>query len=84
MVEIKNTGSEGVDVSSYQLCSWPDYVQLQNLALESGGGLILMPGEIIVVSGHFAEVTNLADNELGLYLNGSFGSASSIIDYVEW
>lgn len=84
MVEIKNTGAVGVNVSSYQLCSWPDYVELQNLTLESGGDLMLMPGEIIVLSGHFAEVSNLADNELGLYINGSFGSSSSIIDYVEW
>ena len=84
MVEIKNTGAVGVNVSSYQLCSFPDYVELQNLTLESGGDLMLMPGEIIVLSGHFSEVSNLADNELGLYINGSFGSSSSIIDYVEW
>ncbi len=82
-VEIKNTGPSAVDVSSYRLCTWPDYKALSSLTIESGA-LMLEPGAFLVVSGHFTDVDNLADNELGLYIDSSFGSSASILDYVEW
>lgn len=79
-VEIKNLGQNPVNVSSYFLCTWPQYNTLGSLTLESGN-LLLGAGELLVVTGH---PFNENDGELGLYLNASFGSSSSIIDYVEW
>ena len=35
-VEIKNLGTGTVDLSTYQLCSFPTYNQLQNLTIISG------------------------------------------------
>jgi len=79
-VEIKNLGAEMVPVGGYYLCTWPAYNSLASLDLESGS-LMLEAGEIIVVSGH---PFNANDGELALYLNNSFNSSSSIVDYVEW
>lgn len=79
-VEILNIGASTVDVSGYFLCSFPTYNTLGSLTLVSGS-TDLAPGEFLVVNGHSMSPQ---DDELGLYINGSFGSASSIIDYVEW
>ena len=79
-VEIKNLGLDPVNVSTYILCTWPQYNSLGSLNLESGN-LVLAGGELLVVTGH---PFNENDGELGLYINSSFSSASSIVDYVEW
>lgn len=79
-VELKNMTDSTVDVSSYWLCSFPIYTQVQNMTVVSGNTM-LGAGELLVVSGHSYGAT---DDELGLYLTGSFSDPTSIIDYVEW
>lgn len=79
-VELKNTGVMSMDVSTYQFCSFPTYNQLSTLTLVSGS-LDMAPGSLTVISGHSM---NVADGELGLYLNTSWTNSASIIDYVEW
>ncbi len=82
LVEISNTSTSTVDISTYWLCNFPAYDQLQNLTINCGGDLILAPGELVVVETSFD--IDEADGEMGLYTSNSFGSASDIIDYVEW
>ena len=82
-VEIKNIGASPVPIGAYNLCDFPDYDQLDALAIQCGT-LNLGPGEILAVTTD--EITlNAADGELGLYLNdNNFGSPANIVDYVEW
>jgi hypothetical protein len=80
LVEIKNIGDNMVDISSYFLCSFPTYSQLNGLTLESGS-LFLIPGAIVVLSGHNMSP---ADGELALYLNNQWPNSEMILDYVEW
>lgn len=79
-IEILNTGDVMVDVSSYQLCSWPSYNGLDELTIESGD-LMLSPGEMVVLSGHNLDI---ADDELALYVNTMWTNSNMILDYVEW
>ena len=78
-VELKNLGTEDVDVSGYFLCSFPAYSQIGNLTL-FGDDFVLQPGEIIAVAGH--PLSN--DDELGLYTLPQYTNSAAIIDYVEW
>ena len=78
-VELKNLGTEEVDVSGYFLCSFPAYSQIGNLTL-FGDDFLLGPGEIIAVAGHPLS----ADDELGLYTLAQYTNSDAIIDYVEW
>lgn len=80
IVEIKNHSAMMVDVSTYRLCSWPTYSIIGNLDIMSGS-TTMMPGEILVVSGHSLGDT---DDELGLYLNNFWTNPASMLDYVEW
>ncbi|MFK7757406.1 MAG: hypothetical protein AB8B53_10790, partial [Flavobacteriales bacterium] len=82
-VELKNTGSEAINIAAYELCSFPQYNSIAELTGQSGA-VMLMPGNLLVVSGHFANVMTPEDDELALYMDGSYSSASSIQDYVEW
>jgi hypothetical protein len=79
-IELKNLGTGTVNVSTLQLCSFPEYDALQDLAVVTGS-LMLGPGELLVVAGH---TFNISDDEMGLYTNGPFGEPANILDYVEW
>ncbi len=81
-IEIKNTGSDTVDISSYFICNFPFYNQLSSLSIECGNDLILEPGELVTVISNFNN--SETDGEMGLYLNSNYGNSNSIIDYVEW
>ena len=81
-IELKNTGSSAVDVSTYWLCQFPNYLQLQDATLLCGS-LVLQPGEILAVS-NFNAVDDPSEGEVGLYLDNQFGNPNSIIDYVDW
>ncbi|MFK7978407.1 MAG: spondin domain-containing protein, partial [Saprospiraceae bacterium] len=80
--ELRNTGTETIDISSYWICNRPAYVALSTLTIECGS-LFLAGGEEVVLS---TTILNGTDAELGLYLsnNGGFSQASEIIAYVEW
>ena len=77
-VELKNTGTTTVNVSSYWLCDRPQYDQIGGLGVFCGNAN-LGPGDILVVNTGSINISG-NDGEMGLYLNSSFGSSNSIID----
>ncbi|MBI1268215.1 MAG: T9SS type A sorting domain-containing protein [Cryomorphaceae bacterium] len=79
-IEIKNLGNQTVNVGSYFLCSFPIYTQISSMTIVSGSTM-LMPGQLLVVTGHPMEQ---ADDELGLYTLPQYTNSSAMIDYVEW
>lgn len=82
-IEIINVGPINMDASSFIFCSFPTYTFISSMTIVSGD-LDMDPGEITVLSGHTIPGDFENDGELGLYINNSYGSSSSIIDYVEW
>lgn len=82
-VELHNTGTESVDVSSWFLCNFPVYQEIGNLAVLSGSMVIPAGGFLTVPFTALVSTTNGA--EVGLYLNSSnFGSAANILDYMQY
>lgn len=89
-VEIVNTGSSAVDVSTAELCANFSYEEVQDLTVKAYDGqgnqdLTLEAGEYLALE--WGEVD--ADNgDLGLYQSGTsgggFGDSENIIDYVRW
>ena len=78
-VELKNIGTESVDISGYYLCSEMAYGALTGLTVSDTD---LAPGEIALISG-FA--LNDVDADLGLYKNNSdFGLAANMEAFVQW
>ncbi|NQX91228.1 MAG: hypothetical protein HRT74_03680, partial [Flavobacteriales bacterium] len=81
-VELQNIGDEALNVSSYRLCTFPQYATLSSLTLESGA-YMMQPGDYLVVSGYDFDGFE-DDGELGVYVDSNWGSSQSIRDYVEW
>ena len=81
--ELKNTGTETVDISTYWICNFPDYSPLNSLTIACGD-LNLVADASIVIEANFSIPT--ADAELGLYTtnSGNFSNADFIISYLEW
>ncbi len=83
-IELKNVGSETIDVSSWVFCARFSYSfqTLAGLTLLDGNDLILGPGEIITLQAW----TNLdnTSSDLGLYISTSFTSPSAMVDFVQW
>jgi len=80
-IELKNIGASTVDISTYWLCEFPTYNQLNSTATVCGD-LNLDAGEIVMVDLTFS--LSATDGELGLYINSDFGNPAGIVDYVEW
>ena len=80
-VEVKNIGSETVDISSYWLCDFPTYEQFADLNIICGSTM-LEAGAIMAIDNF--NTINGADGEMAIYTNSSFGSPTGLIDYVEW
>ena len=81
-VELKNVGGAGVDVSLYNLCTFPEYEELENETIICGT-LFMEPGTLLKVNTSWN--FSATDGEMGLYLNDSgFGNPATLIDYVEW
>ena len=83
-VEIRNAGPGRVDLSGWQFCfRQGSYAALSGLQRIAGAsGTVLEPGDVVA----FATGVDLDDNQagVGLYVNGSFGSSTSMVDYVQW
>ena len=79
-VEIKNLGSETVDVSGIILCNFPAYQTIGNSTLDCGTNL-LGAGEILAVNNF---VVAASQGEMGLYTATPYSDPNNIIDYVEW
>ncbi len=82
-IELRNLGNATVDVSSYWLCDFPAYTQLNDTDITVvSGNLNLEPNATVAISGF--DFIDSADGELGLYATGNFGSTAAIRDYIQW
>lgn len=84
-IELKNVGSETIDVSSWFFCARFSYSfqTLANLTLLDGSDLILGPGEIITLQA-WTNLDNTA-SDLGLYISdSSFADPNNMVDFVQW
>ena len=79
-VELENIGDAAQNIGTYRLCSFPVYTTISGMTFEEGS-MMMQPGDIVVITGHSM---NVADDELGLYINNSWSNPASILDYVEW
>lgn len=90
-IEIINIGPGNENLTGYRLCNRlngsPFYptvaVDLIDAANSDNETLSLDPGEILTLQMGPGFIPD-GSGEVGLYLDGSFGSASSQIDYVSW
>lgn len=81
-VELYNAGSTEVDVSSWELCTFPAYLNLGTETPVLIGSTTIQPGEYLVVA-----YNPLVDSggEVGLYINDSnFAEPSNMVDYMEY
>lgn len=81
-VELTNTGSGMIDVSSWWLCARFSYRQVGGLAIIVGDDLVIGPNEILVVAAGM-DLNNTA-SDLGLYTTNSFASTAAMVDFVQW
>ncbi len=82
---ISNFASQSIDLSNYRLCSLFEYDALNasSVTVLSGSLNVEANGEVEVFWDANVGFTSASD--MGLYLpTGSFGSASSMIDFVQW
>lgn len=90
-IELKNSGSGRVDVSSWQLCAIFSYKALSEMEIidptsgqtraASAADLILDPGEYLVLRS-WMDLGNASD--MALYTAPDFGSPSALVDFVQW
>lgn len=86
-LKVKNFGSPSVDISTYRLCSSFVYKTLNQTGINIlAGDFNLSPNEEVYFS--WTDAGNgftTAMDDMGIYLpSGSFGSAASMVDFVEW
>ena len=83
-VELKNTGSDTIDISAWLFCAQFNYSfqTLAGLTLLDGDDLILGPGEIVTLRA-WTDLNNTS-SDLGLYTSTSFTSPGAMVDYVQW
>lgn len=84
-VELHNTDSSDVDVSSFWLCNFPNYTQIANLTALQGSTTIPAGGFLVVALDALGE----GDGEVGLYQDiggdfGNFGRAGFMLDYMQY
>ncbi len=73
MVTITNNGSDGADLTGYQLCNRPTYIPVPAEVLAPGAAIEVALGDMSADGG-----------EAALYSSQSFGSASDMVSYVVW
>jgi len=81
-IELRNTGSQAIDVSNWWFCAQFLYAQVGTLTIVNGDDFQLVPGEILAVR----PWTDLDDNasDLALYTDANFPNAGSLVDFVQW
>ncbi len=86
-LKVKNYGSTAVDISMYRLCSSFEYQTLNQAGVSiNTGDFNLAPNEEVhfTWTGAGSGFTPAMD-DMGLYLpSGGFGSAASMVDFIEW
>ncbi len=76
-VTLTNLGNSAQDISAWRFCNWPAYSTISSL----GASASLAAGASEVINWSSAVDS---DGELGLYMDASWASSSSVVDYVEW
>ncbi len=93
MVVISNLGSTPADLAGHWLCQRPAYQPLpdlevgpgQSVAISLGGSVFLPPPGALTVDGPLSlGPITATGGEMALYSDNSFGSADSLVSYVEW
>ena len=77
-VTLKNFGSSNEPISGLWFCNFPSYAQVNGMTSTSS----LNAGEEVVITSSVN--FDVGDGEFGLYTDSSFGSSTSIIDYLQW
>ena len=81
-VELYNTGTTPIDVSSAWLCVPNGYQRVGDQSIVGPGDYVLDPGEWVAVK--YDQIAP-EDGSVALYRNNSdFTSADNIVDYVRW
>ena len=83
-IELKNTGSDTIDISSWVFCARLNYSNqtLAGLTLLDGNDLVLSPGEIVTL--RWMDLNNSA-SDLGLYTSSAnFADPNLMVDYLQW
>jgi len=81
-ITIKNFGASTVNISSYWLCALHSRYNTLNTTTIISGNLILAAGCTVTVTwaGKLEDVAS----DLGIYLNSSFTSQTSMVDFIQW
>ena len=89
-VSITNVGDGAGNLEGWQLCQRPAYFGIGPVDVAAGetvhvatGSAPDLPGTVIESNGRLGQF-GAGGGEIGLYVDSSFGSASSIRSYVEW
>lgn len=82
-IELKNTGSGSINVSTWWFCSRFAYRQVGSQTILVGDDYVLQPGEILVV-GAGVDLNGVAGADLGLYQVNNFGDPNQMVDFVQW
>lgn len=89
-VSIKNVGGVAGNLEGWQLCQRPAYYRIGSVEVAAGetvhfatGSAPDLAGQVIESNGRFGPL-GAGGGEIGLYVDNSFSSASSIRSYVEW
>ncbi|MBT8246982.1 MAG: hypothetical protein KJN73_04155, partial [Acidimicrobiia bacterium] len=89
-VAVTNVGGSAGDLEGWQLCQRPGYYGIGSVVVAPGetvrftsGPVEGLTGQVFDAGGRFGQLS-ATGGEIGLYVDGNFGSASSIRSYVEW
>lgn len=90
VVSVTNVGGTAGSLDGWQLCQRPSYFAIGSVDVAPGetvhfttGDADGLSGQVIDTGGRIGTLRE-SSGEVGLYVDGSFGSASSIRSYVEW
>lgn len=89
-VSVTNVGDASGNLEGWQLCQRPAYFGIGSIDVAAGetvhfttGDTGNLTGQVIESGGRFGNLSE-SSGEMALYVDGSFGSSSSIRSYVEW
>jgi hypothetical protein len=82
-IELKNTGTDSIDVGGWFFCARFDYQALANLTILHGDDFNLGPGEIVALQSD-ARLSLDSVSDLGLYSTSLFADPNNMVDFVQW
>ncbi len=82
-VELKNTGSQTIDISGWYFCSRFNYRAVEQQTILVGDDFMLEPDEIIVVTAGL-DLDADQGSDLNLYINNGFGNPANMVDFLQW